>query len=262
MRIAVLTTNEPLHHPAFFARFLEARAKDTVGLFICHPLDAEGRPRSSWWMFRRYVGAFGWRNGLRLAWRVAVAATKNALGIGRRRGRFHSIEAVARHYGVPAEPVANVNAPAFLERLRGLGADLVLSVSCPQVFREDLVNLPRLGCLNIHGADLPAYRGLLPSFWMLANDEREAGVTIFYVGAGIDTGDVLGKRRFPIEPGDTLHSFLVRAKQEACGLALEALERIEKGTATRTPLSGEGSYFKWPTREAYRRFRKAGRRLW
>lgn len=92
--------------------------------------------------------------------------------------------------------------------------------------------------------------------------EQEAGVTLFYVGAGIDTGDVAGKRIFPIRPDDTLDGFIRRAKREACDLALETLDRIEASTVERTPLEGKGSYFGFPTREAYREFRRRGRRLW
>jgi len=262
VRIAVLTSDEPLYLPAFFARFLARRATDVTGVFLCPARSPDGERRGAWWQFRRYVRTFGWWNGLRLAWRVAAAKARGALGLGRRKGRFASVAAVARHYGVPCETCEDVNAPAFLDRLRQEGVDLVLSVSCPQIFREPLLTLPEKGCLNIHGADLPRYRGLLPSFWMLLHDEPEAAVSVFYVDAGIDTGRIVGKRRFPIHPDDTLHTFLVRAKREACDLVLEVLDAIEAGTAETHRPEGEGSYFGWPTRQDYRRFRRAGRRLW
>ena len=259
MRIAILTAEEPLHLPRFFSRFLKCRARDVAGVFPCRPAY---KNQTTFSLFRRYMKAFGAWNALRLARRVASARAKDLLGIGRRAGRFYSVRSVARHYGLLVETPGDVNAPEFLERLRALGVDLVLSVSCPQIFKADLIGLPALGCLNIHGADLPKYRGIAPSFWMLAKGEKQAGVTIFYVNAGIDTGDAAGKRLFPILPDDTLDSFLLRAKREACDLALETLERIEAGTVERKPLGGEGSYFGFPTREAYREFRKRGRRLW
>ena len=262
MRIAVLTSDEPLYLPAFFARFLARRAEDVAGVFLCPARSPGGRRRGPWWQFRRYVRTFGWWNGLRLAWRVAGAKVRDALGIGTRKGRFASVPAVARHCGVPCETCEDVNAPAFMDRFRRERVDVVLSVSCPQIFEEDLINLPEKGCLNIHGADLPRYRGLLPSFWMLLHDEPEAAVSVFYVDAGIDTGRILGKRRFPIRPDDTLHTFLVRAKREACDLVLDVLDQIEAGTAEAHPPEGVGSYFGWPARGDYRRFRQAGWRLW
>jgi len=184
------------------------------------------------------------------------------LGVGPSKGRFYSVKAAAEHHGTTYRRVENVNSGEFLAYLRDQGTDVVLSVSCPQLFKTDLINLPQLGCLNLHGADLPNYRGLLPSFWMLADNLDEAAVTIFFVADGIDCGDAAGKRRFPIYPDDTLHSFLVRAKRESSDLALEVLDRLEAGTVTRTPLEGEGSYFSFPKRADYLRFRRAGRRLW
>ena len=259
MRIAILTADEPLYLPAFFDRFLVHRAKDVVGMFICEPVY---RNQTKYTMLRRYMKSFGLGNTFSLARRVLCAKIKDKLKIGLAKHRFHSVASVAAFYDVLAHFPHNVNAPAFLDQLRPLAVDMILSVSCPQVFEDDLISLPAKGCLNLHGADLPQYRGIMPSFWMLANNEERAGVTIFFVNAGIDTGDVAGKRLFEIRPEDTLDSFVIRAKQQACDLALETLSGIEAGAVTRTPLQGEGSYFGWPTRQAYVRFRQNGRRLW
>ena len=259
MKIAILTANEPLYLPAFFDRFLARRADDVVAVAVCSPVYSK---QSRFTMLKRYVKAFGLCSAARLAWRVLGAKVKDTLGIGRRRRRFHSVEAAARYYGVAVWHPDDVNAPAFHQQLREAGVDLVLSVSCPQIFKEDLIRLPEKGCLNLHGADLPAYRGIAPSFWMLAKGEEQAGVTIFTVNAGIDTGEVLGKRLFPIHPDDTLDSFIRRAKREACDLALDTLDAIEAGSAVAVPLEGEGSYYGFPTREGYSEFRRRGRRLW
>ena len=258
MKIALLTADEPLYLPAFFDRFLERRAVDVVGIFPCEPVYQK---QSKFTMFRRYLKAFGLWNTLHLAGQVAAAKARDRLGTGRKQRRFGSVRAVAEAHGVRVDYPGDINAPQFLDRLRALGTEVILSVSCPQVFKEGLIALPPKGCLNLHGSDLPKYRGIAPSFWMMAKGETQAAVTLFYVNAGIDTGAVAGKRYFPVLPEDTLHSFIVRAKREACDLALETLDRIEAGTVEATPLEGKGSYFGFPTREGYREFRKRGRRL-
>lgn len=259
MRIAILTAQEPLYLPAFFEEFLQRRGRDVVGVFPCRPVY---KGQTTFSMLKRYIRTFGIANAFRLAWRVLGAKLKNFLGGRQGQKRYYSVEAVASHYGIPVETPSDVNAPEFLERLRRNNVDLILSVSCPQIFKEELIKLPCKGCLNIHGADLPEYRGIMPSFWMLANGLTEAAVTIFFVNTGIDTGQVAGKRRFPILPEDTLHSLIVRSKHQACELALEVLDQIESGTVQPTALVAKGSYFSWPTREAYARFRSRGRRLW
>lgn len=259
MRIAVLTADEPLYLPAFFDRFLTERKDDVAGVFVCEPVYKNQTKLS---MLKRYIKTFGLWNTIVLTCRVITAKFKDKFHIGFKKRRFNSVEAAAEYHVAPVYYPNDVNTPEFIDQLKSLDVDLVLSVSCPQIFKDNLIALPAKGCLNLHGADLPEYRGIMPSFWMLANGEQQAGVTIFFVNAGIDTGDVAGKRIFPIMPEDTLESFIVRSKQHACDLALEVIEKIDNGTVERKPLEGEGSYFGWPTREAYRAFRKSGRRLW
>jgi methionyl-tRNA formyltransferase len=164
---------------------------------------------------------------------------------------------------VAASVAEDMNADAFLDELRALEPDVLVSVSCPQIFKKPLIDLPRLGILNIHGAILPQYRGVMPSFWMLANDEKQAGVSIYFVNEQIDAGDLVGQRVFDILPDDSLESFLRRSKKIAAELLLEVLKELEDGSPARTPLDlSQGSYYSWPDKSAVERFRAAGRRVW
>jgi hypothetical protein len=72
---------------------------------------------------------------------------------------------------------------------------VIVSVSCPQIFKKELIELPARGCLNVHGASLPQYRGVMPSFWMLANGERQAGVSVYFVKRG-------DRRRLPLRTAE------------------------------------------------------------
>ena len=156
-----------------------------------------------------------------------------------------------------------MNAPAFLDTLRRLEPDVLVSVSCPQIFKRPLIELPPRGILNIHGALLPRYRGVMPSFWMLANGDRRAGVSIYFVNEKIDAGELCGQREFDVLPDDSLDSFLVRSKAMAADLLLEVLGKMEDGTVTRVPLNlKEGSYHSWPDAESVRRFRATGHTFW
>src|SRR5262249_56990791 len=95
---------------------------------------------------------------------------------------------------VRCEMVRVVNAPGFLAELLSLGPDVAISVSCPQIFKRPLIQLPPQGILNIHGAILPHYRGVLPSFWMLANGEKQAGGSIYYCDERSDARGLAGQR--------------------------------------------------------------------
>jgi methionyl-tRNA formyltransferase len=180
-----------------------------------------------------------------------------------RGGRSWSVEGAARRARVPCEVVPRVNAPAFVERLRGTGVDLLVSIACPQRFGAALLAVPRLGAINLHGALLPRYQGLLPSFWVLAKGEAETGVTVHWMDEAIDHGDILLQERFPIGPGDTVHSLVTRSKVGVGRrLLVDAIDRIERGTASRTPMDNAlASYFSYPDDAAVREFRARGRRF-
>lgn len=249
LRLAFLTAADPLYLPEFFDRVLTVYSAQTRAVFVVPPLY---RNQSSLQAARRYYETFGFRASAGLARRVL-------------RARFErrSVETVCKRHNVRTDTVGDVNAPAFLTELAALRPDVVVSVSCPQIFERPLIELPRKGCLNVHGSILPSYRGIMPSFWMLANGETRAGVSIYFVNERIDAGDLCGQRTFDIRPNESLDEFLRRSKALAADLLIEVLRAIERGDVSRTPLDlTKGSYYTWPDQQAVERFRASGRRLW
>ena len=186
MRIVYLTTDDPLYLPGFFDRVLASHGTETALVAIVPPLYAGQTTRQAVW---RYYRTFGAIDTVQLAARTVAA-----------KAARRSVASVSRRHGVAHGRRRDVNAPEFLDELRSLGADLIVSVSCPQLFRKPLIELPARGCLNVHGALLPQYRGIMPSFWMLANGERQAGVSIYLVDERIDAGDLCAQRRSTSRP--------------------------------------------------------------
>jgi len=249
VNIAFLTTEDPIYLPSFYERVLSVYGNQTREVCVVPPLYKGQTPSRAAWRYYRTFGLDGVR-GL-------VAQIVQA------KWRKCSIASVCSRYGVACEVVPDVNAPAFLEHLREIGTDVIVSVSCPQLFKRELIDLPVLGCLNIHGAALPLYRGVMPSFWMLANGEQRAGVSIYFVNEKIDAGELCGQRIFDIHPDETLDAFIRRSKDVAAELLVEVLRQLEDERLTRTPLDlSQGSYYSWPDKAAVRRFHAAGRRLW
>ena len=249
VKLTFLTTDDPIYLPSFYDRVLARRAPDVVAVYVVPPLYRKQTPADA---ALRYARTFGIGAAGKLAARVASA-----------RLRRRSIASCCARWGVRCEEISDVNAPEFMDRLRAEAADILVSVSTPQIYRRALMEIPRLGILNIHGAILPQYRGVMPSFWMMANGERQAGVSIYFVDEGIDSGERVGLRTFEIGPDETLDHFIARSKGIAAELLLEVLDGVERGTLERQPLDLEaGSYFSWPDAASVRRFRAAGRRLW
>ena len=96
-----------------------------------------------------------------------------------------------------AERIENVNAPEFIARLRGLAPDIVLVVSFGQILRDELLNLPEYGCVNVHASLLPKYRGASPIAAAIANRDAMTGIAYMRMNRGLDTGDVF--RILPLE---------------------------------------------------------------
>jgi methionyl-tRNA formyltransferase len=249
MKLVFLTAADPIYLPTFFERVLDAYAAETQAVYVVPPLFKDQTTVAA---ARRFYRTFGVHAVIGLASRLLQARLKR-----------RSIAAVCQERGVRVAEARDVNAPEFLAKLAAMRPDVIVSVSCPQIFKKPLVELPPKGCLNIHGAILPDYRGVMPSFWTLANGEDRAGVSIFFVNEQIDAGDLCGQRIFDTEPTDTLDQFLRRSKAIAADLLLEVLDAIQRGTVTRTPLDlAQGTYYSWPDKESVERFRASGRRLW
>jgi methionyl-tRNA formyltransferase len=151
-----------------------------------------------------------------------------------------------------------VNSQEVFECVRGWQPTLRVSVSCPQRIRTKILGLPPLGFLNIHSSLLPKYAGLAPYFWVLAENQRETGITVHYMTEQFDEGNILVQRRASIPQGISAFwlfrelALLGRdALIEAIHLALQGEKGIPQELSKR-------SYRSHPTWGAYRLLRRNG----
>ena len=130
----------------------------------------------------------------------------------------------ARH--VPVRDVADVNAPEFLDELRRLQVDLIVSLNTPQKLKRPLLALPTHGCINVHFGMLPRYRGILPIFYALMNGESSFGVTVHVMDEKLDNGDIVAQRAVPIAPGDDLETLYPKGFAAASDAARRGHRRL------------------------------------
>ena len=161
---------------------------------------------------------------------------------------------------IPTYKIKKLNSPETLSLLRMLQPEIIISVAAPQVFREELISIPKYA-INIHAALLPSYRGQMPSFWVLAKGEEKTGVTVHYIDKNIDTGNIILQRAIKISPKDTLHSLQKKVAHEGADALIEVLNRIENNSSRGFPHEGPSSYYSFPTKEAAKEFRKRGRKF-
>jgi methionyl-tRNA formyltransferase len=250
LRIVFVAPEEPAVMPLFFGKVIDPLREELCAIAVVSPIyKRSSRVRQA----KQFADAFGVRD---------LIVELLHYGRSKLAGRRHSVKGMARVSGVLLLTPRDVNSTDFLEQLRALEPDLVISVSCPQIFGKELLELPRLGCVNVHSALLPRYRGVLPTFWALANGEETTGVTVHRMIAGIDGGDILLQKRIEIAPDETLHSLMRRCKAIAAEAVLETVARFRSGSVDSSPNRLEdGSYFSFPTRADVLRFRALGRAL-
>ncbi|NOZ26040.1 MAG: hypothetical protein GXO94_08140 [Nitrospirae bacterium] len=259
MRIVFLSPDEPFYLPEFYRYVIEHLSPDHDIRVIMVPPVYKNTTKFD--LVMRYARTFGLKEAAVLSWRVLRFKAMDLLFGGNGRS-FYSMKAVFKRYGIPYLYEVDVNSKRNLDRLRAWGTDLVISISCPQIFKKELIGLPPKGCLNLHGSILPDYRGVMPSFWVLANNEREAGSTLFFVNEKIDAGDVLVQRRFPVLADDTLESFIRRSKRIGAEMVVEGVEKIARNDFETYSLDmSRGNYYGWPEREDVKRFLVNGRRF-
>lgn len=175
---------------------------------------------------------------------------------------FCSVRDVAKNMKVPHQVITDSNDKIFLEHVRKLQPDLIISYSAPQIIKKDLLETPKYGVINVHGSLLPDYRGILPSFWYLYNDEKVGGATVHYMSAKIDDGSIIVQDTVDISDCKTMFQLMKKTKGLGGELMVRAIKELGNGTvATRPNETDKGRYFTWPTVEQAREFMTKGYRL-
>lgn len=139
------------------------------------------------------------------------------------------VKRCAFSHGIPVFQPVKIKEPEAVEQLRSYEADIFVVAAFGQILSEEILSMPKYGCVNIHASLLPKYRGAGPIQWSIINGEKITGVTIMRMEKGLDTGDMLFRREVEIAPdetADTLHDKLAAAGAK---LIVEALPKIEAG---------------------------------
>lgn len=139
------------------------------------------------------------------------------------------------------QPIKVRNNPEFLEEVRKLNPDLICVVAYGKILPQELLDIPKYGCVNVHGSLLPEYRGAAPIQWAVLNGDKKTGVTTMFMNAGMDMGDMILKEEVEIGEDETTGELLDRLKTIGANLLIKTVKEIENGTATRTKQPEEGT---------------------
>lgn len=155
----------------------------------------------------------------------------------------------------------SINSKSSVNQIKSFNPDLLVSILGNQIFKSQIINLAPKGCINLHTALLPKYRGLMPTFWVLKNNETHTGVSVFFVDEGIDSGPIIIQEK--VEIGDsTQQDLIMKTKRIGMDLVIKAVELIDKNQVNlKANPESEKSYFSFPSRKDVVEFRNLGKRF-
>lgn len=180
----------------------------------------------------------------------------------RLKNGLYGVEHIAGKYKIPYKIIHSSNSKEFIQEVKRLQPDIILSFSAPEVIKEPLLSLPEYGILNVHGSYLPEYRGCMPSFWHLYNEEEYAGASVHFMSEKIDDGDIVIQEKVHIGDCNSVMEVIQKTKEKGGDLMVKAIQKIESGDLQTKPNdTSVGKYFSWPNAEDARIFRARNKKL-
>lgn len=164
--------------------------------------------------------------------------------LARRHSDYADLVPLATRHGVPIHLTANINAPETLARIAATEPDIVLVIGWSQIAAEEFRALPRLGCLGFHPANLPRLRGRAVIPWAILLGERQMGSSLFWIDAGIDSGDIASQTLFSVDSNlVTARELYDRHLKSLAEMLPDLLKRIATGDLPRVPQNEAAASF-------------------
>jgi methionyl-tRNA formyltransferase len=154
-----------------------------------------------------------------------------------------AVKTAALRLGIPVTQPEKLKAPESMAQIQAWTPDLIVVAAFGQILRPEVLNLPGYGCINVHGSLLPRWRGAAPIQAAILEGDRESGITIMKMDAGVDTGPVLSQRRLLIAPDDTSGSLFEKMAPLGADLLIEILPQYLSGDLTIRFQSEEGATY-------------------
>jgi methionyl-tRNA formyltransferase len=253
MRIIIITQNDPF----FLAKNLDYLFKitpDYINIVGCIVNDASpfGKKESFYRKIKKTFNVFGFSFFCFYSFRFLI----------RKIFFFNTINNVLKKNRTPKIILKeDINHPHSLELLRSYKPDLLVSILGNEIFKKELIDLAPKGCINLHTALLPKYRGLMPSFWVMKNDEKYTGVSVFFVDEGIDSGPIIIQEK--IEIGNkTQQELITDTKKLGMDLIVKAFNLIHQNNLNLISNDDHNmTYYSFPKKEDVQEFKKKGKKF-
>lgn len=145
---------------------------------------------------------------------------------------YPPVKEYALAHNIPIMQPGKIKTPEAIEELKSYEADIFVVAAYGQILSQEILDIPRLGCINVHTSLLPKFRGSAPIQWAIIEGESETGVTIMQMDEGMDTGDILFTETVAIDKDETGGSLFDKLAACGAGLIVKSLDAIEAGDYT------------------------------
>ncbi len=139
------------------------------------------------------------------------------------------------------QPIKIRNNTEFLDEIKTLAPDVICVVAYGKILPKEILEIPKLGCINVHGSLLPKYRGAAPIQWAVLNGDKTTGITTMYMNEGMDTGDMILKEEVEIGPEETTGDLWQKLSKIGGEILVKTLKLIEEGKAPREKQTEEAT---------------------
>lgn len=259
LNILFVVQDDPFYVKEFFDEFLKKsdNLSEIKGVIICSALGK----KSVFKLVAQMYNFYGLRGFVRMGFRFAGKKIMAALAKHLPLKNSYTLEQLFNRHKLYIEKRDDINSRLFIDEWKRKNIDSIISVASSVIFRPQLLNMPRLGCINIHHGKLPRYRGMMPNFWQMYNNEKTAGITIHRINSKIDDGEIILQKEFEILPDETLDHLIIRSKRLGAELMIDAIKRIKEGRVICIANSPQkASYYSFPQKKDMEEFRKRGKK--
>jgi len=153
------------------------------------------------------------------------------------------VKSLALKLGIPIIQPENLREPGAMEQLRAWSPDVIVVAAFGQILKQDVLDLPNFGCINVHASLLPRWRGAAPINAAILHGDEETGVTIMKMDVGLDTGPILSQRAVRIQPDETAGSLFEKLSKLGADLLLDTLPKYLSGEIEPRPQPDEGATY-------------------
>jgi methionyl-tRNA formyltransferase len=255
MKIEFLTQDDPLYVLPFFDEFVRHYASEFEILQINSSPTMGKRSRCQ--MIKELTQLYGVSGMARLSGRLLKSRLAGRLPKKAGANSYDTLTQLCRAYDIAHVAIGNPNDSEFVRSIRARSPDLLVSVACPYILKESVLNLAPRGAINIHHAPLPRYKGMMPTFWQMFHAEKSVGLTIHYMVAKVDEGEILLQDQQAIQPRESLDHLIRRSKRHGAHCMAKVLRQIRDGATVPIQMDhSKASYFSFPTRDEILEFKR------